>query len=264
MSESAATISPVATTVASHRCAVLKVIHRMKSDLMGCDIDLSLDALSEESCYSKPHLIEIFEQLTHTTPHHFLASLRIQRAKELLLASDDSVTDIALQVGYASCSTFSRTFSEFVGISPVQLRRRSSPFSFPMLCRAAMQFLARNGSATGGRWVTGRLVAPFARKGLIFVGAFHHGVPRGRPEGGTVLLKPGPFRLRLPDHLGDCHILSARVPNLLGAMGQATLPIDLVGGAKMTRGGDMRVDLMLRQIEPTDPPIVVWLPALMT
>src|SRR4030066_175369 len=59
-----------------------------------------------------------FDEITGTPPHHFLACLRMQRAKELLLQSESSITDICLEVGYTSLGSFSTTFRELVGFSP--------------------------------------------------------------------------------------------------------------------------------------------------
>lgn len=50
---------------------------------------------------------------------------RIERAKELLRRTDDSVTDIAMAVGFSSVGTFSTRFAELVGEPPSAYRRRS-------------------------------------------------------------------------------------------------------------------------------------------
>ncbi|MHC4282622.1 MAG: helix-turn-helix domain-containing protein, partial [Planctomycetota bacterium] len=54
-----------------------------------------------------------------------LTSVRIERAKQLLLATEQSCTEICFQVGYNNQSYFSRTFKELVGMSPRQFRARN-------------------------------------------------------------------------------------------------------------------------------------------
>ena len=45
----------------------------------------------------------------------------------LLRETDRSVTDICLDVGFTSLGTFSRTFRDIVGVSPIAYRRGSAP-----------------------------------------------------------------------------------------------------------------------------------------
>lgn len=46
------------------------------------------------------------------------------RAKPLLLQTEDSVTDIAQQVGYSNVNTFIRIFKKEEGVTPGQYRMR--------------------------------------------------------------------------------------------------------------------------------------------
>jgi AraC-like DNA-binding protein len=112
-------------TVAAREAAVEKVINHIRCNLTDSswDADLSLDALCRQGGYSKSHFISVFEEVTGTTPHHFLASLRMQRAKDLLLSTNRSVTEISLEIGYNSFPTFSRTFSAIVGLAPSEFRK---------------------------------------------------------------------------------------------------------------------------------------------
>src|ERR1017187_9404655 len=96
---------------------------------------LDLDGLAQVAAVSKFHLVRVFDETTGTTPHHFLSCLRIQRAKELLLKSGTPITDVCLEVGYNSLGTFSKTFSELVGVAPQAFRalpRRMTATQFAM------------------------------------------------------------------------------------------------------------------------------------
>ena len=50
--------------------------------------------------------------------------MRVQRAQELLTASDDKLEVIAPQVGYRNTEVFSRAFTRFVGMTPTHYRQR--------------------------------------------------------------------------------------------------------------------------------------------
>ena len=52
----------------------------------------------------------------------WLNRLRIQKAQQLLAATDQSVADVAEQVGFSDSSYFSRLFKETVGLYPVKFR----------------------------------------------------------------------------------------------------------------------------------------------
>lgn len=60
---------------------------------------LDLDRIAEIAAGSKFHFVRVLDQITGTTPHHFLGCLRMQRAKELLLTTESSIPDICLEVG---------------------------------------------------------------------------------------------------------------------------------------------------------------------
>lgn len=251
-----------ATTVA-HELAVGKVIRHMRQNLIAWDTDLSLKALARKGCYSTSRLIDVFEKVTGTTPHHYLASLRIQKAKELLLDSNASVTEIALAVGYRSFPTFSRTFAEYVGTSPSAFRQMRRTVTLVELAAAASAFRERNKESLLGETIEGRTVVPRKAAGVIFVGTFSRGVPQGRPESGTVLLQPGCFRIARPPH-AQFHLLAAMVslPTTGHVTAHTILPT-LVSNQRIHRFEPQRVELALRPIRSTDPPLVVSLPSLL-
>lgn len=53
---------------------------------------------------------------------NYLSSLRIKKAKELLLNTDENITEISLKVGYIDSSYFSKVFLRSVGITPHKFR----------------------------------------------------------------------------------------------------------------------------------------------
>ena len=57
------------------------------------------------------------------TPHQYLVRSRLRRAARLLADGARSITDVALDVGFADLSNFVRTFHRAAGVSPGRFRR---------------------------------------------------------------------------------------------------------------------------------------------
>jgi AraC-like DNA-binding protein len=58
------------------------------------------------------------------TPQHYLAKLRVMKGCELLVQTNQSITEIAVEVGFYDHSSFSKRFSDIVGVSPSAYRKR--------------------------------------------------------------------------------------------------------------------------------------------
>lgn len=248
-------------TLEANTASVERAIRHMRAHL---DEPLDLERLGRAAAVSKFHFVRIFDAVTGTTPHHFLACLRMQKAKELLLHSERSITDICLEVGYASLGSFSNTFAELVGVPPQEFRaypKRLNPVQF---ARAVWHFLAQDQTVPEPA-LEGMVEAPGRRRGFTFVGTFTKGVPQGVPFSGTVMMKAGPFRIQRPG-LEEFHLLAAFIPlsaDLTTIV--TTLPIEWVASlrvvnAALDHGPAPR--LRLRPLRFTDPPIVLALPAL--
>ncbi len=82
--------------------------------------------LADVACLSAFHFSRVFRAVTGIPPGQFLAVLRLELAKRLLLTSDLPVTDICSAVGYTSVGTFTSQFTELVGMTPIHLRRLPS------------------------------------------------------------------------------------------------------------------------------------------
>jgi transcriptional regulator GlxA family with amidase domain len=88
---------------------------------------LDIPALARVARVSQAHFIRTFRTTFGETPHRYLQRRRVERSMWLLRETDRSVTDICLDVGFASLGTFSRTFRDIVGVSPTAYRRGSAP-----------------------------------------------------------------------------------------------------------------------------------------
>lgn len=89
------------------------------------DKPITLADIARISHLSVSRLAHIFKEQMGITIIDYLTSVRIERAKQLLLATEQSCTEICFQVGYNNQSYFSRTFKELVGMSPRQFRARN-------------------------------------------------------------------------------------------------------------------------------------------
>jgi AraC-like DNA-binding protein len=73
---------------------------------------------------SKDYLSHIFHQELGMSPWEYLNRYRIKQAKALLFNSNESVTNIAAQVGFHDLSYFNRVFHKLVGCSPRAFREQ--------------------------------------------------------------------------------------------------------------------------------------------
>ena len=88
---------------------------------------LDIAVLARIARVSQAHFIRSFRATFGETPHRYLQRRRVERSMFLLRETDRSVTDICLDVGFQSLGTFSRTFREIVGRSPLAYRRGRQP-----------------------------------------------------------------------------------------------------------------------------------------
>ena len=84
--------------------------------------DLSLEMVAEHSGFSKFHFSRLFKRYTGTTFYDYLIYKRLQAAEQLLSEADLTITDIALQTGFSSISTFNRTFKRKKNCTPREYR----------------------------------------------------------------------------------------------------------------------------------------------
>ena len=89
------------------------------------DKPVTLAEIARASCLSVSRLAHIFKEQMGITMIDYLTSVRIERAKRLLLSTEQNCTEICFQVGYNNQSYFTRTFKELVGMTPRQFRLRN-------------------------------------------------------------------------------------------------------------------------------------------
>lgn len=84
---------------------------------------IDLDRAAGEAALSPFHFLRLFSRVLGVTPHQYLVRSRLRHAARLLAGSDQAVTDVALDVGFADLSNFVRTFHRAAGVSPRGFRQ---------------------------------------------------------------------------------------------------------------------------------------------
>lgn len=69
---------------------------------------------------SETYFRRIFEEYTHMTPMDYVNLVRVQKACEYMLQTEETMDQIARKVGFTTVSTFNRNFKKFLDISPYQ------------------------------------------------------------------------------------------------------------------------------------------------
>jgi AraC-like DNA-binding protein/DNA-binding response OmpR family regulator/nitrogen-specific signal transduction histidine kinase len=86
---------------------------------------LSRREIAESIGVSENHLSRVFRRELGISPWDYLNRYRIRQAKELLTSTEDSITSVALQVGFNDPAYFSRVFRQQVGQSPTAFRKQT-------------------------------------------------------------------------------------------------------------------------------------------
>lgn len=88
------------------------------------DDKLSVQALAIEAGLSVPRFKARFRSETGFPPAEFVLRRRIERASQILLQSQSSILDVALQVGFCSSQYFASAFRRITGMTPSAFREK--------------------------------------------------------------------------------------------------------------------------------------------
>jgi YesN/AraC family two-component response regulator len=91
--------------------------------------EVTLTMLAEKLNFSVYYLSHIFKKEMGCAPMQYLMIVRMEKAKELLRLTNDTIFDIAQKVGYSNGNYFNMLFKRVVGITPRKYRKnyRKSP-----------------------------------------------------------------------------------------------------------------------------------------
>ena len=86
--------------------------------------EISIDDLSEIVPLSRRNLEIRFKNEMGTSIYQFILELRINHFSNLLLSTDRSLFDLALESGFNDCKNISLIFKKFKGATPVEFREK--------------------------------------------------------------------------------------------------------------------------------------------
>ncbi|MCR6098003.1 helix-turn-helix transcriptional regulator [Salipaludibacillus agaradhaerens] len=250
----------------NHYSEIEDAILYMKQHL---DDPLSLSHLARHISYSPYHFSRLFKQKTGLSPIYYVASLRMQKAKDLLLRTDLTIRDIGLEIGQQSLGTFTTRFTQRIGLSPSRFRKTAheAPSHLEALSKlsnwstSSINYVGEYADMTG----TVSTSEPF--KGIILIGLFPKPIPEGRPLYGTLILDRGNFRFTQVKP-GRYYLMATSV-----SWGMTSIDYMLPYQTLRTRtkypitvkpfSSIPHQDVMLYPPKLDDPPILISLPLLM-
>lgn len=103
---------------------------RQAVEIFGKNIEdpMNIADVADQVGVSVRQLERLFHKTTSTTPLGYYRSLRMHKARQLLLYSKDSMSEIAVSVGYATSHTMIKNYIEVFGIHPREDRDKINMF----------------------------------------------------------------------------------------------------------------------------------------
>ncbi len=88
-----------------------------------CEQDITNSLLAKKANISEVYLRQLFKEKYNSTPRQYLISMRIEKAKQMLVETQGSVNDIGIFCGFSSIYHFSRAFKNKLGMTPSEYRK---------------------------------------------------------------------------------------------------------------------------------------------
>ena len=85
---------------------------------------LRIDVLAERFGVHPNHLSRAFQEAYHISPKRYLQTLKLEKAAQMLAATDSPIALIAESLGFEDQHLFSKTFKKHSGISPMDYRKQ--------------------------------------------------------------------------------------------------------------------------------------------
>lgn len=88
-----------------------------------CGEELTLTKIAQSAGLSQNECLRCFRSTIGATPIQYLRWVRIQRAAQLLLSTDQTVAEIGAECGFGEMSYFAKTFRQIKGCTPKDFRK---------------------------------------------------------------------------------------------------------------------------------------------
>jgi transcriptional regulator GlxA family with amidase domain len=125
---------PLVARLGSANKSLFEVISLMENNI---EEPLSREELARLAGMSQRQLQRLFREHLGMTPTHYYLTLRLRRARELLLQTDMSIMNITMACGFQSACHFSKSYRDAFGTAPTRERRKQSPSLSPSPVMAA-------------------------------------------------------------------------------------------------------------------------------
>jgi AraC family transcriptional regulator len=240
--------------------AIARVVALMRENVAR---PLSLEEMCKTAHVSPFHFDRLFHRATGLSAGAFQSAIRIEAAKHALLETRRSVTEICFDLGYKSLGSFTTRFSATVGMAPAAFRTWAARLAdSDLVCTLARAF----GTPQPSGPLHGLVSGAQTHETFVWIGAFVRGIPAHRPASGTLRRGNGAFSIPAPPD-GRYDVLCAGIApsndwrrylfcgDHLFVASTGTIAINDGACAHV-------LDLKLRPMRPTDPPILVPLPLL--
>ncbi|MCP3721156.1 MULTISPECIES: GlxA family transcriptional regulator [Paraburkholderia] len=118
---------PLVARLGSANKSLFEVISLMENNI---EEPLSREELARLANMSQRQLQRLFHEHLGMTPTHYYLTLRLRRARELLLQTDMSIMQITMACGFQSACHFSKSYRDAFGSAPTgERRKRVAPLS---------------------------------------------------------------------------------------------------------------------------------------
>ena len=88
------------------------------------DEKLNVEHLAGELFLSRSKLYRKIKALTGDTANEFIRKVRLKKAKQIIEASNYTISEVCYKVGFSSPSYFTKCFKEHFGILPTDMREK--------------------------------------------------------------------------------------------------------------------------------------------
>lgn len=111
-----------------HKVYTEQAIHYITKEYMN---DISVADIADRIGITRSYLAKCFNYTLDMSPKQFIIKYRMDKACELLKASNYNITEISEATGYSNSLTFSKAFKTYFGISPNEWRNRNVDNNLP-------------------------------------------------------------------------------------------------------------------------------------
>lgn len=213
-----------------------------------------------------------FRQSTGLSLRDYIAALKIEQGIGPLVAGEPVIRS-QLEAGHASAATYSHRFRQHTGQTPRDFRAQADTLGQTMseqlddpLARVLMHHGFDPRLHPQQHALTVRVEGGTSPRHVVFAGLFHEPIPRGVPVVGAAMFGQRAFVIdAVPDgeyHLLGCELAPSRNPLHYFRLDHCPRGM-FHESIRFPLCTPKSVDLCLRPLQPSDPPITVNLPRLL-